>query len=240
MLTQVKKVSFASLLVLTLSFTSLSTSSFAATNGQEKAKEHPGQLSKKELLDEGVKPAKVDDLVDKMNKGKKLDSDIYVEKIAKEENGATLATSDDPHFRKDFNDGSFIESTIEDVTDEVVVTDPNQSEGSFQTLGVTQTGGTQENRTLKVSQTAPWGSESFYVKVYFPLKGNSKILQAYNWYYIGAVSGVDYRGIYRANETASQAAVAMQKLQIGIKGLSYIAKLEFRMKGGSYYSTYSS
>lgn len=218
----------------------ISSPSVSAESGEvEKIikEEEKNNISKANF--KGVDPKKIDGLKEKMKKGEKLDSDIFMEnqakKVGKEE---VMATSENPYIRKDFPDGSFIESSVVDVTEELA----GEQEDSFSIQKVEQVGGTSEYRTLSVKHTSPWGYQAFRVKVYFPLIGYSKILQAYDWYYIGNVKSVDYRGIYRASETASADAVAIQRLQVGlgIGSLSGIVKLEFRMRDGRYWSVYAS
>lgn len=182
----------------------------------------------------GVPSEKVEGLKKKMKEGKKLDSDKYLEKMLKQEDASlTMATLEDPTFRKDFPDGSFIENSIVDETVE-------EEEGMMSTRGVTQVGGTSEYRTLRVSHTAAWGYMSYRVQIYFPLGANAKILKSYDWYYVGAVSAEDYKNTYRANETATQDAVAIYRLVVGHSGISFIAKLDFRIRDGKYWSAYSS
>ncbi|MGW6255316.1 hypothetical protein ACWF5S_29970 [Peribacillus butanolivorans] len=187
-------------------------------------------ITKEELLENGVAPEKVDTLLEKIEEGQTVDADLYV---GKEEN-LVLATEENPNYKKVFPDGSFIESKIEDITDE-------ENQNVISPRKVEQIGGTQENRTLKVSHIAVWGSQSFKVKVYFPQIGYSKINQAYGWEYFGTVSGTDYKGIYRANETATADAVAIQKLNVTVPktGISYLTKLEFRMRDGRFWDTYT-
>lgn len=242
---QNSKSKLTKLIALSFVFIWTFTLLFPQTNGVVKAEEITSTPIKSELLEQGISSKKVDKLIRKMEKGQKLDSDIYMENLIKENGNSEiiLATEEDPEFRKDFPDGSFIESKIEDITEEENPT-TNENSGSEDVMlmasKIEQTGGTQEYRTLKISNTAPWGTMSFRVKVYFPLQGYAKIQQAYDWYYLGAVSGTEYKGIYRASETASQDAVAIYKLQIGLKGLGYLAKLEFRMRDGRMWTTYSS
>lgn len=223
------KTGFMVFLATILFFTGLNISSPAA-----KAEETKEVVDVSKLDFTKVKPEKVKGLKQKIKEGKKLDADIYIEKMSKkDEQSEAMATSEDPYFRKDFPDGSFIESQVEDVTEE-------ENTGLITPYAVEQIGGTSEYRTIKVSQSAIWGYESFRVKIYFPLGANAKILQAYEWYYIGAVNSVDYRGIYRASETATADAVAIQRLVIGYNGLNYVAKLDFRIRDGRYWSAYSS
>jgi hypothetical protein len=212
--------------VLFVSFSLLSKEAQAA--GPEKNK----VPSKVELINHGANPSKVDKLVEKIKSGKKLDADKYLEKLGEE---AVLATEEDPYYRKDFPDGSFVENTIEDITEE-------ENANNISILGITQIGGTQEYRTLKITTNKAWGTMSFKVKIYFPLSGYSKILQAYDWYYLGAVYSENYKGIYRASETATADAVAIYKLQIevaGNTGVRYLAKTEFRIRDGRYWTVYS-
>lgn len=198
-------------------------------NAEENIKESPS-LNKTELLKNKVEPTKVDTLLKKMKNGEKLDSDLYLEKVSE----LPLASSEKSYYRKDFPDGSFIESEIEDITEE-------EKNNMIQPLGIEQIGGLSEYKTLRVSKTAPWGKQAFTVKVYIPLIGYGRIIQAYDWYYLGAVSGVDYRGIYRANETATQDVVAIQRLVIKAPfNISYIAKFDFRIRDGGYWTVYKS
>lgn len=214
------------LAIITLIFINLSPS---VTNAKESIKELPTP-NKTELLENKVEPSKVDTLLEKMEKGIKLDSDLYLEEVSE----LPLASSENPYYRKDFPDGSFIESEIEDITEEV-------NKNMIKPLGIEQIGGLSELKYLRVSKTAPWGKQAFTVRVYIPLIGYGKIHQAYDWYYIGTVSGVDYRGIYRANETASQDAVAIQRLIIKAPfNISYIAKFDFRIRNGGYWTVYKS
>ncbi|MFZ0446523.1 MAG: hypothetical protein WAM95_18225 [Bacillus sp. (in: firmicutes)] len=218
---------FTQLLVFIIALTSLVFPSAAGAEAREKKiNEIP---TKQELLERGVKHEKVDKLLNKMKSGVKLESDIFLE-----DSNNILATNENPYFRKEFSDGSFVESTIEDITEE-------EKDNIFSIAAVEQIGGLQENRTLRVSTNQTWGSQSFDVKVYFPLIGYSKINQAYNWQYFGSVYATDYKGIYRASETASADAVAMQKLVVEIPktGVRYLAKLEFRMRDGRFWSTYT-
>ena len=223
-------------LAAVLFFTGINVSaSSASAEGSEVLNTPEIDMSK--LILKGVPSEKVEGLKKKIKEGKKLDSDKYMEKMAKEagKDGSelTLATMEDPYFRKDFPDGSFIENSI---VDETAVAE----EGTFSALGVTQVGGTSEYRTLRVNHTAAWGYMSYRVKIHFPMGGNGRILQAYDWYYIGAIAGVDYSGIYRANETATADAVAIYRLQVGHSGFHFIAKLDFRIRDGRYWSAYSS
>lgn len=224
------KSGFVLFLATVLFFTGLNISASSA-----KA-ETPAPVDISQLELESVAPEKVDGLVKKIKEGKKLDADLYIEKMKKSGKEKEItASSEDPYFRKDFPDGSFIESQIEDVTEEVA--DEN-TVSIFSS--VEQIGGTSEYRTLKVSHTAIYGYQSYRVKIYFPQIGNAKILSAYEWYYFGGVTGVDYRGIYRANETATADAVAIQRLNVGYQGVSYVTKLDFRIRDGRYWSAYSS
>jgi len=214
---------FSFLTIIALSFLILSP---LAANAQEDVKTLD-PLNKTELLKNKVDAKKVDALLKKMNKGVKLDSDKYLEQEL------PLATSENQHFRKDFPDGSFVESVIEDITEEV---DTNLiSPAAIGTIGKQGL-----FRTLRVSHLAPWGNQAFTVKIHLPLTGYAEITRAYDWYYIGLVSGVDYRGIYRAKETATNDAVAIQRLQIGMKGISFISKFDFRVRGGTYWTVYKS
>lgn len=233
---QVKKQRYFYLLLALILSLSFLMPAEAADNGKDKMKGN--FLTKEQLLEKGVSPKKVDKLIKKMKNGEKLDSDIYLASLEKD--GLELATSENSYFRKDFNDGSFIESGITDITEEVSSDQINNYDGQFSTSAVEQIGGTQEYRTLKVYYWAPWGYMSYRVKIYFPLIGYGKILQAYEWYYVGAVISENYKGIYRASETATQDAVAIYKVQVGIRGISYLAKLEFRIRDGSFWSVYSS
>lgn len=220
----IKNVFITSLFALTLvlSFT------FLFPTGMANAQETQAPLEKSELLEKKVDPKKVDSLLNKMKNGSKLDSDIYLE--VNGESGLPLASSENTHFRKDFPDGSFIESNIEDITEDNLISP----------TAIEQIGGGNEYRTLRVSHTAPWGFQAFTVKILFPLGGYAQISQAYDWYYIGLVNSVDYRGIYRKNETASQDAVAIQRLQIGLKGISFVSKFDFRIRDGRYWTVYKS
>ncbi|MEL6117848.1 hypothetical protein P0Y67_21875, partial [Photobacterium sp. SP02] len=216
-------VGFMLSFVLFVSFSLFSQEAKAA--GPEKIK----VPSKVELINQGVDSSKVDKLIKKMESGKKLDADKYLEKLG---DGAVLATEENPHYRKDFADGSFVENTIEDITEK-------ENAKNMQLRSITQIGGTQEYRTLKISTTKVWGTMSFKVKIYFPLSGYSKILQAYDWYYLGSVYAENYKGIYRASETATADAVAIYKLQIevaGNTGVRYLVKTEFRIRDGRYWT----
>ncbi|MBC2312553.1 hypothetical protein [Listeria booriae] len=175
------------------------------------------------LLANGVDEEKVDELSEKVLSGERTEAD---EAIESSEGVISVSDSEERRYES-FEDGSFYELSLE----EVPTIAPR--------LSTSWTSGTQQFRTVKVSHTTVWGTESFFVQINFPLMGYSSITKAYNWYYLGAVRGVDYRGIYRKNETATLAAVAMQKLIIGIKNVNYTAKLEFRMKSGKYYAQYS-
>lgn len=233
------KGSFLVFLAAVLFFTGLNISAPSAkaegTKGEGTKTEEVIDMSKINL--KGVPSEKVPGLKKKIKEGKKLDSDKYMEKMV-EEDGATLAmaTVEDPYFRKDFPDGSFIENSIVDETVEV-----EKEEGAISTLSsVTQVGGGSEYRTLKVGHTSAWGRMSYRVQIYFPLGGNGKILKSYDWYYIGAVVAEDYKKTYRANETATADAVAIYRLVIGHTGINFIAKLDFRIRDGRYWSAYSS
>lgn len=190
-------------------------------------------LSKEQLLEKGVESSKVDGLIEKMDKGEKLDSDIYLEKKP------VLATNENPVVRKDFEDGSFIESKIEDITPTENLLTSKTSIG-MSTNTVKQTGGLSTYRTLKVSQYTSWGYLSYVVEIYFPQGGYGKILRAYNWYDIGLVQNVNYKGIYRANETSSNDAVAIYKVRVRVKytPITFLSKLEFRIRDGRYWSVY--
>ncbi|EUJ38067.1 hypothetical protein PWEIH_09898 [Listeria weihenstephanensis FSL R9-0317] len=191
----------------------------------------PAQASEQEerqdiietLISNGVDEQKVDELADKVVSGEVSEADEAIESS----DGEISASDTEGRIYEEFEDGSFYELSLE----EVPTIAPR--------LSTTWESGTQQFRTIKVSHTTVWGTSRFYVQINFPLMGYSSITKAYNWYYLGAVTGVDYRGIYRKNETGSLAAVAMQKLSIGISGLSYLAKLEFRMKSGKYSAVYN-
>ncbi|GLC90241.1 hypothetical protein [Lysinibacillus piscis] len=70
--------------------------------------------SKQELIGLGVNPSKVGLLQEKLMNGEQLEADIYLEKHEDE----MFSSSENPHFRKDFSNGSFIETMIEDITEE--------------------------------------------------------------------------------------------------------------------------
>lgn len=227
---------------LGLSFaTTVNANNVYASENTQKEEINQKQFSKKQLIAHGVDSKKAEKLVKKMEDGKKLDVDIYLENLENEK--ISLATQENTYFRKDFPDGSFIENTIEDITEEVKQEEVKQiaSTKEIQTKSITQIGGTQENRTLKISVTKPWGTMSFKVQIYFPLIGYSKIKKAYDWKFLGQVYGENYKGIYRASETATADAVAIYKLQIQIvsTGVNYLAKTEFRIRDGKYWVEYS-
>ncbi|MGG1246077.1 hypothetical protein [Bacillus spizizenii] len=217
------------LLSLCLGFLILSANPVGAKENKESINAKSLSEIEDELVEKGVESEHIHNLAKKLKKGEKLDADKYLE--SDESKGVEIASQENPNQRIEFGDGSFIENSIEDITEE-------ENKNVFRPLGIEQIGGMNEHRILKISNTAAWGYESFKVEIDFPLIGYAKILRAYDWYYLGAVSSVDYRGIYRASETASRDAVAMQKLQIGISGISYLAKLEFRIKDGRYWTVY--
>ncbi|MEW4224037.1 hypothetical protein [Rossellomorea marisflavi] len=232
-----KKFTVSSLIALLLSSVAFSSASAASTDNIEAPQTNdvtPVQVEevpdKEALLENGVEPKKVDALIEKMENGEELEADKYLEEEGNKEE-IMLATEENPYFRKDFADGSFIENTIEDIT----------NENQFSTLAIDQIGGTQTNRTLKITTVKVWGKMEFKVKIYFPQGGYGKITQAYGWYYHGLVAGENYKGIYRASETASQDAVAIYKLVINTvnTGVTYLAKTEFRIRDGRYWTVYS-
>lgn len=216
-------LNFSFLTIIALSFLILSPS---AANAQEDVKTLDPP-NKTELLKNKVVPEKVDSLLKKMNEGVKLDSDKYLEQEL------PLATSENQNFRKDFPDGSFVESVIEDITEEV-------DNNLIRPAAITPIGKPGLFRTLRISHTAPWGNQAFTVKIHLPLTGYAEITRAYDWYYVGLVGAVDYRGIYRAKETAKNDAVAIQRLKINVKDISFIAKFDFRVRGGTYWTVYKS
>ncbi|MBC6316964.1 hypothetical protein [Listeria grandensis] len=197
---------------------------FASSPVEASEQENEKQEITETLISNGVEEQKVEDLTEKVLSGEGTEADEAIES----NNGEISVSDSEQRIYEEFEDGSFYELSLEEVPTIV----PRAS--------TTWESGTQQFRTIKVSHTTVWGTERFYVQVNFPLMGYSSITKAYNWYYLGAVKGGDYRGIYRKNETASLAAVAMQKLVVGIQGINYLAKLEFRMKGGKYSATYSS
>lgn len=217
-----QKKLFYSLLVLALAV----IASLVVPNLEVSAKE--GEvLSKSELLEKGVNPKKVDTLHKKIEKGQKLDSERFIEN----NENLILSTNENKHFKKEFADGSFVETKITDITEI-----ENASNGGVSTQGIDWIGGQSEYRTLQIQAVFVYGVQEFKVKVYYPLIGYSEILQAYDWYYNGSFKGTDWRGIYRARETISKDAVAIQRLVSDYYGYgAFISKVEFRMRDGRYW-----
>ncbi len=186
-----------------------------------------------QLQESGVPKSKSVSLASKINSGKKTQADLYLSK-----NGLTT-TDQNNHVYQSFDDGSFVEGEIIDVTPTTTTpTLPSTPTKDGINRAISDVGGVgQSDRILYVSGTGTFGKIGVYVRVYKPLMGTKSITSAYAPTYSGAIQSVKSPQIIRKHASAALDAYALEAGHASFNGLSTSVNLKFFLKDNGGYSS---
>ncbi|TDM03765.1 hypothetical protein [Macrococcus carouselicus] len=160
-----KKLPIAALVLSSSLFYPLST--YAATDET---------VTPNELTENGVSINQASDLAEKINAGIETEAEKYLDTN-------DIVTSDiNSKITKTFEDGSFIEQKIEELSVSCVI-DKNEPNKAVSDVG----GILQADRILHVTTSGTWGSMGYYVRVYKPLSGQKYIKSVYGQHYGGTI-----------------------------------------------------